>query len=41
MIEQDDLHKLLDLYFSEKNMMYSYHYNSYNQFINEIILREL
>jgi DNA-directed RNA polymerase II subunit RPB2 len=41
MAEQEDLHKLLDLYFSEKNMMYSYHYNSYNQFINEIVLKEL
>jgi DNA-directed RNA polymerase II subunit RPB2 len=38
---QDDLHKLLDLYFSEKHVMYSYHKNSYNQFINEIVLKEL
>lgn len=38
---QDNLHKLLDLYFNDKNVMYSYHYNSYNQFINEIVLKIL
>ena len=41
MITPSRIHELIDLIFDEKYAMYTYHYNSYNQFINEIAFKEL
>lgn len=38
---QNKIHELIDLMFDERYEMYSFHHNSYNQFINEIVFREL
>jgi DNA-directed RNA polymerase beta subunit len=41
MITPSRIHEVIDLIFDEKYAMYTYHYNSYNQFINEIAFKEL
>jgi len=38
---QTKIHELIDLFFDERFQIYTYHYDSYNQFINEIIFKEL
>ena len=38
---QNKIHELVDLMFDERYEMYSFHHNSYNQFINEIVFKEL
>jgi DNA-directed RNA polymerase II subunit RPB2 len=38
---QNNIHNLIDLMFNDRYTMYNFHYNSYNQFINEIIFKEL
>jgi len=38
---QNKIHELIDLMFDERYEMYSFHHNSYNQFINEIAFKEL
>ena len=38
---QKKIHELIDLMFDERYEMYSFHHNSFNQFINEIAFKEL
>jgi len=40
-ITDKDLRKLIDLYFREKNILYKHLYDSYHQFVDEFIPREL
>ena len=41
LIVQENVHDLIDLMFDERYEMYSFQHNSYNQFINEIVFKEL
>lgn len=36
-LTSDDIFKLIDLYFNEKFILYNYHWNSFNQFIDTMI----
>lgn len=40
-IKQENIHNLIDLYYDERYAPYLHHHNSFNQFINECILKEM
>ena len=40
-LDQKSILKLENLYFNEKYKLYQPHYNSFNQFIDDIIYKEL
>ena len=40
-ITQNEIHNVIDLMFDDRYEMYSFQHNSYNQFINEIVFKEL
>jgi len=40
-LTQNRIHDVIDLMFDERYEMYSFQHNSYNQFVNEIVFKEL
>ena len=40
-LTQEKIHDVIDLMFDDRYEMYSFQHNSYNQFINEIVFKEL